>query len=365
MAPTVFISSTIEDLHHVRDAIRETVSELGYQPIMSEHGGVGYMNETAADVACYQTVKECQLMILIIGKKKKKKTHDSGLVSVTEHEYDTCMEHKPRLITFVDGEVLNYKRVFDCSPNAKDVNYPGMDNANATFEFINKVMHSPVRNAIIPFSSVSDVRSQLKQQLAALFHDLLDEHANPAKSALDEIMVEVKTIRNALSKKSTPDMRFLTVFKFLLDDQNQDFRQFLKVTIADIENVIPRIYEANDFDAFASKADIAIEIVEAQDCFTAFKDKRNLIQGASFFPVRFFIGTRNEKPLPCSYATDSDGNVFMNAPAHEFFVKVYADLKKRLSMIGDDAAQTSDTCTALDNMPNSSSPNPNRSSSNP
>ena len=67
MAPTVFISSTIEDLHHVRDAIRETVSELGYQPIMSEHGGVGYMNETAADVACYQTVKECQLMILIIG----------------------------------------------------------------------------------------------------------------------------------------------------------------------------------------------------------------------------------------------------------------------------------------------------------
>lgn len=339
MAPTVFISSTIEDLHHVRDAIRETVSELGYQPIMSEHGGVGYMNETAADVACYQTVKECQLMILIIGKRYGSKTHDSGLVSVTEHEYDTCMEHKPRLITFVDGEVLNYKRVFDCSPKAKDVNYPGMDNATATFAFINKVRNESVRNAIIPFSSVSDVRSQLKQQLAALFHDLLDEHANPAKSALDEIMVEVKTIRDALSKDSIPDMRFLTVFKFLLDDQNQEFRQFLKVTIADVENAIPLIYDADDFDSFVKKANMVIEISDVQDCFSAFRSKRNLIHGSSFAPSRFFWGTLNEKPALCSYAIDSDGNIMMNAQTHEFFIKVYADLKKRLSLIVDNKSQ--------------------------
>ena len=365
MVPTVFISSTIEDLHHVRDAVRETVYELGYQPIMSEHGGVGYMNNTTADVACFQSVKECQLMILIIGKRYGSKTHGSGLVSVTEHEYDTCMEYKPRLITFVDGEVLNYKKVFDESPNAENVNYPGMDNANATFAFINKVMHAPVRNAVIPFSSVSDVRSQLTQQLAALFHDLLEEHANPAKSALDEIMVEVKTIRDALSRKSTPDMRFLTVFKFLLDDQNQNFRQFLKVAIADIENVIPRIYEADDFDTFANRANLSIEISEVQDCFTAFKDKQNLIHGSSFFPVRFFFGTGNEKPLPCSYAIDSDGNVFMNTQAHEFFCKVYADLKKRLSRIVDDVTSQTDKSIAHDNMPNTASPSPNRSSSNP
>ncbi len=226
-------------------------------------------------------------------------------------------------------------------------------------------MNESARNAIIPFSSVSDVRSQLKQQLAALFHDLLDEHANPAKSALDEIMVEVKTIRDALSKKSTPDMRFLTVFKFLLDDQNQNFRQFLKVAIADIENVIPRIYEADDFDTFANRANLSIEISEVQDCFTAFKDKQNLIHGSSFFPVRFFFGTRNEKPLPCSYAIDSDGNVFMNTQAHESFCKVYADLKKRLSRIVDDVTSQTDKSIAHDNMPNTASPSPNRSSSNP
>jgi len=30
MIPNVFVSSTIEDLHHLRDAIRETLADLGY-----------------------------------------------------------------------------------------------------------------------------------------------------------------------------------------------------------------------------------------------------------------------------------------------------------------------------------------------
>ncbi len=346
MVPTVFISSTIEDLHHVRDAVKETVSDLGYQPIMSEHGGVGYMNERAADVACYQSVKECQLMILIIGKRYGSQTRGSGQVSVTEHEYETCMEHKPRLITFVDGEVLNYKRVFDESPNAKNVNYPGMDNATATFAFINKVMHAPVLNAIIPFSSVSDVRLQLKQQLAALFHDLLDEHANPAKTALDEIMVEVKTIRNAMSAKTTPDMRFLTVFKFLLDDSNQYFRQLLKAADEDVENIIPKIYDASSFDDFARQAKISIEITDEENCFMAFKDKRNLIHGSSFVPIQFMFGTKEHKPPKCSYAVDSDGNVIMNEDTHDYFAMVYADLKKRLSRLPVDTNKNSLLTTA-------------------
>ena len=333
MIPNVFISSTIEDLHHVRDAVRETISELGYQPIMSEHGGVGYMNDTAADVACYQSVQKCQLMILIIGKRYGSKTQGSSSVSVTEREYDTCMEHAPRLISFVDAEVMNYKRVFDESPNAEKVNYPGMDNATATFAFINKIMHASVRNAILPFSSVSDVRAQLKLQLASLFYDLLEEHANPAKSALDEIMVEVKTIRNALTEQAKPDMRFLTVFKFLLDDGNQYFRQFLKAADEDVENIIPKIYDASSFDDFVQQARISIEATGEENCFMAFKDRRNLIHASSFVPIQFMIGAKDQTLLKCSYAVDSEGSVIMNNAAHDYFSRVYSDLKKRLSRL--------------------------------
>lgn len=332
MVPTVFISSTIEDLHHVRDAVRETISELGYQPIMSEYGGVGYMNETAADVACYQSVKECQLMILIIGKRYGSKTHGSGSVSVTEHEYDTCMEYRPRLITFVDVEVLNNKRVFDDNPDVQnDLKYRGMDDARATFAFVDKVVQAPVRNAIISFSAVADVRGQLKLQLASLFHDLLDEHANPAKSALDEIMVEVKTIRNAMSANALPDMRFMTVFKFLLDEKNQNFSQFLKGAIDDIENAIPIIYEAEDFDAFAQKAKFTMEVIDVEDCFLAFKDKRHLMQSVSFPSASSIRSGADFMTNRCSYAIDDMGNVVLNAKAHEYFVHAYAGLKKRIA----------------------------------
>ncbi|MCJ7812359.1 DUF4062 domain-containing protein, partial [bacterium] len=43
MIPNVFISSTIKDLHYLRDAIRDLVKELGYRPIMSEYGDIGYI----------------------------------------------------------------------------------------------------------------------------------------------------------------------------------------------------------------------------------------------------------------------------------------------------------------------------------
>ena len=334
MIPSVFISSTIEDLHHVRDAVRETISELGYQPIMSERGDVGYMNETAADAACYQSVKECQLMVLIIGKRYGSKTHGSGTVSVTEHEYDTCMEHKPKLITFVDGEVLNFKRVYDANPDAKkDMKYPGMDDAIATFSFVDKVKHGPIRNAIIPFSTVSDVRSKLKIQLATLFHDLLEEHTNASKSTLDEIMAEVKTIRNALSEKAPPDMRFLAVFKYLLDEENREFSQFLKYAIEDIENAIPLMYEAEDFDDFAKRKKFTVDVSEEKDFFQTYKDKRHFVQIVRFIPGPFILETGERNPVECCYAIDSDGNVVMNTDAYDFVVKGYADLRKRIDSV--------------------------------
>lgn len=341
MVPTVFISSTIEDLHHVRDAVRETISELGYQPIMSEYGGVGYMNETAADIACYQSVKECQLMMLIIGKRYGSKTQESGAVSVTEHEYDTCMEHRPRLITFVDQEVLHNKRFFDDNQDVKtELHYRGMDDPKATFSFIDKVVHAPVRNAILPFSAVADVRSQLKNQLAALFHDLLNEHSNPSKSALDEIMGEVKTIRNALSAKAPPDMRFLVVFKFLLNEKNQQFRLFLNGVCEDIERVIPVVYEAKDFDDFSKRAKFSIEIVDEPNCFIAYKDKRRLVHGASFYPWDSLLEPEEANPLRCSYAIDSSGNAIMNTESHAYFVRAYADLKRRIARVAESQAQS-------------------------
>jgi len=49
MIPNVFVSSTISDFHHLRDAIRDTITELGYHPVMSEYGDIGYLPSVSAE----------------------------------------------------------------------------------------------------------------------------------------------------------------------------------------------------------------------------------------------------------------------------------------------------------------------------
>lgn len=43
MIPNIFVSSTIHDLQYLREAVRDTISEIGHRPVMSEFGDIGYL----------------------------------------------------------------------------------------------------------------------------------------------------------------------------------------------------------------------------------------------------------------------------------------------------------------------------------
>jgi hypothetical protein len=63
MRPNIFVSSTIQDLQHLRDAIRDTILELGYNPVMTDYGDVGYLPSVNVEDSCYLSVGECQILI--------------------------------------------------------------------------------------------------------------------------------------------------------------------------------------------------------------------------------------------------------------------------------------------------------------
>jgi hypothetical protein len=63
MIPNIFISSTIGDLSYLRDSIRDLIFEIGYAPIMSEYGDIGYSPTSSAEDSCYLTMKNCQLAV--------------------------------------------------------------------------------------------------------------------------------------------------------------------------------------------------------------------------------------------------------------------------------------------------------------
>lgn len=113
MIPNVFVSSTIADLQHLRDAIRETILELGYNPIMSDYGDIGYLPTESVEDSCYVTMPECQLAVLIIGKRYGSKSEND--LSITHNEFRKAREHVIPIISIIDQEVLSFKRVYDAN----------------------------------------------------------------------------------------------------------------------------------------------------------------------------------------------------------------------------------------------------------
>lgn len=251
MKPSVFISSTVKDLRPIRDAAREVVIEMGYEPMMSEYNEVGYMDGGSAVDACYGSVCQCQIMVLIIGKKYGGMSEQVGL-SVTEREWETAIDAVPHIITLVDREVLNYRQVYEDNKMVGKLKFSEMDNPQATFSFINKVMAMPRKNGIIPFSSTTDVRIALKKQFAALFYSALTDKAPKTTEAINDILYEIKALRAA--REEVPNERsksvssYLKVLRILMSTPNDSFVSFLKGMAGEIERAVPMIVAAADID---------------------------------------------------------------------------------------------------------------------
>ncbi len=64
MIPNIFISSTITDLHYIRDAVRDQISSLGYNPILSEYGDIGYLPNLSVIESCNHAMTQTQLACL-------------------------------------------------------------------------------------------------------------------------------------------------------------------------------------------------------------------------------------------------------------------------------------------------------------
>src|SRR5690606_38289931 len=130
------------DLLHLREAVRDTIEELGYAPVLSEYGGVGYLPTTSAEEACYQEVQNCQLAVLIIGKRYG--SIGANGLSVTHNEFRAARERGIPVFALVDEDVLSFGRVQAASGDNTGITFPGMDSPDRTFELVKEVRDAPV-----------------------------------------------------------------------------------------------------------------------------------------------------------------------------------------------------------------------------
>lgn len=267
MIPNIFLSSTIADLKYLRDGLRDAVADLAYNPVMSDHGEVGYLNPTTAAASCFRSVKQCQIVVLIIGKRYG--GIDTEGISVTHKEFRAAKEHGIPTITFVESQVLNYKEVYEADPNAQMWDsFKGMDHPRETFALIDEITSSPTYNGLIPFTSVAEAQRILKTQIADFVGERLNETIRPMRSEVQEVLAEIKTLRNQVVHSASPQeistaTRYLTAMRFLLDDRNAEYRKLLEQIGGDLDSAIDVIVGADEFDDVMEK--MGATIVEHHD----------------------------------------------------------------------------------------------------
>ena len=284
MIPNIFISSTIADLHYLRETIRDAVLELGYNPVMSEYGGVGYIQQGRASEACYIAVKQCQMAVLIIGKRYGLPVE--GGISVTHQEFLTSRENELPMITFVDAEVMNYKKVFDTDPEAMIWDkFPHMDQPRSTFGLVAEVLKAPTYNGLIEFSTAAEAKQRLKQQIAHYVGDRLSGLVRPIKGDVSEILAEVKTLRNLITqaeaKKNAGSEivsgsdRYYNALRFLLDERRRDYTKFVEVLFGDLDVAVKHIVQADSLEQILAAAGATLEVAPGAFDFRSFVEKEH------------------------------------------------------------------------------------------
>ncbi|MEP7012374.1 MAG: DUF4062 domain-containing protein [Acidobacteriota bacterium] len=332
MVPSVFISSTIIDLHHLRSAVRDTIKELGLQPVMSEYSGVGFLPDQTAETSCYAAISQCQIAVVIIGKRYGTPTV-SG-VSVTHNEFRTAFDRKIPIYCLVDSEVLAFQAVHAANSTHTGLSFPGLENPQDTFAFISEVMESPRNNAILSFGSVSDARDHIRTQLAHLFGDLLARHADPLKAEIRDVLAEVRTLRHALVKDPPDQMRrLLQGLRLLLDDTFKPYRQLLDALPGSLEDHLPAVLDSPSFSkavegmTHGEIVSISVPLDEVWGPALATAYSAKILYTRSFRPSGSDIGV-------AVYGVNYDGRVIADSGGRQFLDELHLGLLKNLANTG-------------------------------
>ena len=341
MIPSVFVSSTIQDLHHLRDSVRDVIAELGYTPVMSEYGDIGYLPTASATESCYISVRQCQLAVMIIGKRYGSVGEDG--ISVTHNEFRTTRDQRLPVVCLVDAEVMAFKRVFDANGALDSFRAPGMDAPAQTFAFLHEITTAAVNNGVLSFVNVADARGHLKRQLAHMFGEFLRGQFDPVKAEIKDVLAEIKTLRHELAENrgGKSDDKVLLAMRYLLDEDTDMYRSLIRGVLGrSIDHVITDLIESPTFDAAVER--ITGSPIEVRTALTD-KEWQELAAKGSVKREHTFHGYKSSEGFKAGvviFGVDqSDGHLVINEAGVEELRRQH--LRLRLSVTQERPETTS------------------------
>lgn len=204
MKPRIFISSTFYDLKYIREDLANFVRSYGYEPILFEDGDIGYTPGKTLDSSCYESMRNSDMVILIIGGEYgsaasgEKKDEFKECMSVTRNEFRTAVESGIPIFVMIDKKVMAEYGVYEANYNAIEkenmkMTFPTTKNVNV-FRFI-KEIKGIVTLPIQEFERSSDIKGFISKQWADMFKNYLSSLRNEKENRKIESSVnEMKAL---------------------------------------------------------------------------------------------------------------------------------------------------------------------------
>ncbi|KAB0482021.1 protein of unknown function [Pseudomonas reinekei] len=231
--PRVFVSSTYYDLKHIRNSLEIFIDGLGYESVLYEQGDIPFHHDSPLDVSCYDEIKNCHILVLIIGGRYGSPSSDtdieSGLEhfnSVTKKEYETARVNDIPIYIFIEKNVHSEYHTYKKNRHNKDISYAHVDNVNI-FKLIDDIYSQKRNNLVRDFEKFDDLSSWLRDQWAGLFADLLAakkrdhelEDLSSQVAGLKDLSSVLKSYTESIMSKLQPDN-----FEQIIKSSNSNLR---------------------------------------------------------------------------------------------------------------------------------------------
>lgn len=216
MKPRVFVSSIFYDLKHVRERLERFIEAYNFEPVLFESDKVLFEHNKPLDASCYNEVKLCHIMILIIGgrygsiasgenHKDKMEKYNKEYVSVTRKEYETALKMNIPVFIFVDKNVSadyqTFKKNKSLFENSKTTlgdsfRFAHVDDINI-FNFISLFHEKPIKT----FERVDEIENYISNQIAGMLYLYLQQLQSGKKE--EKILDSVAELQSIVERMNT------------------------------------------------------------------------------------------------------------------------------------------------------------------
>ena len=228
-APRVFVSSTYYDLRHVRDDIEIFLKGLGYVPVMHDKGNVTYtQGDVSLEQACYNELATCDIVVCIIGGKFGTQSSGSDF-SITMEELQEAIHRRKIIYIYILKYVHAENYTYIANKDTGSFNPYHVDDIRI-HEFIEKIKNVLKNAPILPFESVSDITSNLRQQFAGMFQHLLTKEATATETkTYYDLQDATSQIKNLITNLSEEQIEFFHKFNSCILATSFPLRRLLKI----------------------------------------------------------------------------------------------------------------------------------------